>query len=89
MKSITRAFSTLAFVGTVFAAGSALAAPVDIAEQAYRGQLDGIPGYERLELGYNSRNISIDDIIEAAGKEPTPALRTSVRSSLRVIADVN
>ena len=88
MKSITRAFSAFAFVGTVLAASSAFAAPADIAEQAYRGELDGIPGYERLELGYNSRSITVDDIIEAAGKEPTPELRTSVRSSLRVIADV-
>ena len=89
MKSITRSLSALAFGASLFTAASAFAAPADIAEQAYRGELNGIPGYERLELGYNSRNISIDDIIEAAGKEPTPALRTSVRSSLRVIADVN
>ena len=88
MKSFTRAFSALAFAGTLFASASAFAAPADIAEQAYRGQLDGIPGYERLELGYNSRSITVDDIIEAAGKEPTPELRSSVRSSLRVIADV-
>lgn len=88
MTSLTRAFSALAFVGTVFASASAFAAPADIANQAYRGELDGIPGYERLELGYNSRSITVDDIITAAGKEPTPALRSSVRSSLRVIADV-
>ena len=88
MKSLTRVFSSFAFVGTVLAASSAFAAPADIAQQAYRGQLEGIPGYERLELGYNSRNITVDDLIEAAGKEPTPELRSSVRSSLRVIADV-
>ena len=89
MKSLIRSFSTFAFVGTVFAATAAFASPVDIAEQAYRGELSGIPGYERLEQGYNSRNISVDDIIEAAGQEPTPSLRTSVRASLRIIADVN
>ena len=88
MTVITRTVSAFAFVGTVLAASSAFASPADIAQQAYRGQLDGIPGYQRLEQGYNSRNISIDDIIEAAGKEPTTELRSSVRSSLRVIADV-
>ena len=88
MKSFNRAFSAFAIVGTVFAASSAFASPADIAQQAYRGQLDGIPGYERLELGYNSRSITVDDIIEAAGKEPTTELRASVRSNLRVIADV-
>ena len=89
MKSITRTFSALAFAGTLFASSAAFASPSGLAEQAYRGQIDGIPGYNRLEQGLNSRNITIDDIITAAGKEPTPALRASVRSSLRVIADVN
>ncbi len=88
MKSFTQTASAFAFVGTLLAASSAFASPADIAQQAYRGELAGIPGYERLELGYNSRSITVDDIITAAGQEPTTALRSSVRSSLRVIADV-
>ncbi len=88
MKSFNQVASAFAFVGTLLAASSAFASPADIAQQAYRGQLDGIPGYQRLEQGYNSRNISIDDIITAAGKEPTTELRSSVRSNLRAIADV-
>ncbi len=88
MKSFTQTASIFAFIGTLLASAAAIAAPADIAEQAYRGQLKGIPGYERLELGYNSRSITIDDIITAAGKEPTTELRSSVRSSLRAIADV-
>ena len=88
MTFITRPVSALAFAGTLFASASAFASPADIAQQAYRGQLDGIPGYQQLEQGYNSRNITVDDIIEAAGKEPTTELRASVRSNLRVIADV-
>lgn len=87
MKSITRAFSALAFTGTLFASAAAFAAPVDLAYQAYRGELPGIPGYQRLELGLNSRNISVDDIIEAAGEEATPELQNQVRSSLRVITE--
>ena len=88
MKSFTQTASIFAFVSTLLASAAAIAAPANIAEQAYRGQLNGIPGYERLELGYNARSITVDDIIEAAGKEPTPELRSSVRSSLRVIADI-
>ncbi len=89
MTLITRTVSALAFTATLFASASAFATPANLAEQAYRGELDGIPGYERLELGYNSRSITVDDIIEASGQQPTTALRSSVRSSLRAIADVN
>ena len=75
MTLITRAVSAVAFAGTLFASAAAFAAPADVAHQAYRGELPGIPGYQRLELGLNSRNISVDDIIEAAGKEPTCEFR--------------
>ncbi len=87
MKSITRALSALAFTGTLFASAAAFAAPADIAHQAYRGELPGIPGYQRLNLGLNSRNITINDIIEAAGQEATPELRNQVRSNLRTVTD--
>ena len=87
MKALTPAISAIAFSGTLFAAIAASAAPAEIAHQAYRGELPGIPGYQRLELGLNSRNISINDIIEAAGKEVTPERQSKVRSSLRAVTD--
>ena len=87
MKLLTRTVSALPFTGTLCASAAAFAAPADVAYQAYRGELPGIPGYQRLELGLNSRNISVADIIEAAGKEPTPELRTTVRSNLRTVVD--
>lgn len=87
MKSLTPALSAIAFSGTLFATIAASAAPANIAHQAYRGELPGIPGYQRLELGLNARNISVNDIIEAAGKEATPELQTQVRSNLRTVTN--
>ena len=70
MKSITRAFSAIAFTATVLASTSAFAAtPFDVATKAHRGQLDGIPGYQTLELQVNTGNISGEDILEAAGAD--------------------
>ena len=89
MKSLTRAFSALAFVGTVLASSAAFAGPVDIANQAYRGELEGIPGYQQLEQGLNSRNITVDDVIEASGEESTPELRSELRNALRAVVDFN
>ncbi len=89
MKLIARSVSALVFAGTMLVSTAAFASSAQIAHQAYRGELAGIPGFQRLEQGLNSRKITVDDIIQAAGMEPTPALRSSVRSSLRVIADFN
>ena len=70
MKSITRAFSALAIVGTVLAASSAFAAtPFDIATKAHRGQIDGIAGYQTLELDISSGQVTGEDILEAAGAD--------------------
>ena len=56
---------------------------------AHSGQLPGIPGYQRLELDLNSRNISFDDTIKAAGKELIHQMRSQLRSSLRTVVDFN
>ena len=50
MKLITRTVSALAITATVFTAASAFAAtPFNIATRAYRGQLDGIAGYQAAQ----------------------------------------
>ena len=84
MKSITRAFSAFAIVGTVLASSSAFAAtPFDIATRAYRGQLDGISGYQTLSQDLNSGKVTVEDILNAAGETPTPELERSVGSFLQ------
>ena len=83
MKSITRAFSALLFTGTLLASASAFAAtPFDIATRAYRGQLDGISGYQSLSQDLNSGKVTVEDILNAAGEAPTPELERSVASFL-------
>ena len=83
MQSISRAFSAFAVVGTLLASSSAFAAtPFEIANQAYRGQLDGIRGYQTLSQNLNSGKVSVEDIITAAGETPTPELERSVGSFL-------
>lgn len=83
MKSLTRAFSAFAVVGTVLASSSAFAAtPFEIASKAHRGELDGIRGYQTLQLHLDSGKVSVEDIIEAAGATPTPELERSVGSFL-------
>ena len=84
MKSITRAFSALAFVGTVLAASSAFAAtPFDIATKAQRGQLEGIPGYQTLQLRITTGQITGEDILQAAGVDVNPADADLVEDFLR------
>ncbi len=84
MRSITRAFSALIFTGTLLASASALAAtPFDIATRAYRGQIDGINGYQSLTQNLNSGKVSVEDILTAAGETPTPELERSVGSFLK------
>lgn len=74
MKSLIPALSALAFSGTLFAAIAASATAVDTAHPAHRDELSGIPSYQHLELDFNSRNVSINDIIKAARKGIAPAL---------------
>ena len=84
MKTITRVISALAFAGTILAASTAFAAtPFEIASKAYRGELEGIRGYQGLSLDLSSGKTSVEDIITAAGKEATPELERSVGSFLR------
>ena len=83
MKSLNRAFSALVFAGTVLASTSAFAAtPFDIANRAYRGQLDGISGYQTLSQNLNSGKVTVEDVITAAGETPTAELERSVGSFL-------
>ncbi len=60
-----------------------------IAHQAFRGELPGIPGYQRLKLDLNSRNISVDDIIDAAGEDTSLKLKQQVWNSLRTVLGLN
>lgn len=84
MKSITRTFSALAFAGTLLASSAALAStPFNAATQAYRGELNGIPGYEVLRSGLRSGLISGEDILEAAGLESNARDANFVESALR------
>ncbi|NJN31215.1 MAG: hypothetical protein HC824_12885 [Synechococcales cyanobacterium RM1_1_8] len=93
MKSITRAFSAVAcstiayaavvFTGTVLAPSAAVAAtPFSAAIQAERGQLDGIPGYQRLQSALHSGSISGEDILKAAGLEVNASDANFVESIL-------
>lgn len=73
MKSITRTFATLLFTGTLLLTLPASAVmlhsgtPFDIATRAYRGQIEGIPGYQALKSGLRTGQITGEDIQKAAG----------------------
>ena len=83
MQVITRTLSALAVTATVLSAASAFAAtPFNIATRAYRGQLQGIAGYQSLEHNFRSGNVSASDVIRAAGEAPTPQLEREVSSFL-------
>lgn len=83
MKLITRTFSAVAVTATVLSATSAFAlTPFNIATRAYRGQLEGIEGYQSLEHDFRAGNISVEEIIRAAGETPTPLLENEVSSFL-------
>ena len=83
MKLITRTVSALAVTATVLSAASAFAAtPFNIATRAYRGQLDGIAGYQSLENNFRSGQVSAEDVIRAAGETPTAELERDVSSFL-------
>ena len=88
MTIITRTASVLAVAATVLSATSAFAAtPFDIATRAYRGQLDGISGYQSLEHNVASGRVSAEDIIRAAGETPTPQLEREVSSFLHNLSN--
>ena len=84
MTFITRTASALAFSATLFASASAFAlTPFDAATLAYRGQLQGISGYEALQSDIQSRRVSGEDILEAAGLEANRSDALFVESILR------
>ena len=88
MKLITRTVSALAVTATVLSAASAFAAtPFNIATRAYRGQLEGIAGYQSLEQNFRSGNVSTEDIIRAAGATPTAELEREVSSFLNNLSN--
>ena len=90
MKSITRAFSALAFSATILASTSAFAAtPFDVATKAYRGQIDGIAGFQALELDVRSGQVTGEDILEAAGAEVNSRDADLVERFLRNDSDQN
>lgn len=90
MKLITRAIFTLVFAGTLIVSAAAFAAtPFDIATRAYRGQLEGIPGYQTLLQDLTSGKVTAKDIIVASGETPTPELESSIKSFLRAFNNNN
>lgn len=90
MKSITRTVSALVFAGTVLASSAAWAGlpsrvgtPFDVANRAYRGQLDGIPGYASLRSSLRSGKISGEAILQAAGVDVNSRDANLVEAFLR------
>ena len=84
MTFITRTVSAIAFTATLFATTSAFAiTPFQAASQAYRGQLDGIAGYQALEFGIRNGSVTGEDILEAAGLEVNASDANFVESVLR------
>ncbi len=61
------------------AAATPANSPFNIAVMADRGQIKGIPGYDTLHMNLMLNNITAEEIIEAAGYEPTAQLSRDVR----------
>ena len=88
MKLITRTISALVLSAAVLSPVAALAAtPFDIATRAYRGQLEGIEGYQSLEQDLLSGQVSSADVIRAAGETPNPQLEREVSSFLNSLSN--
>lgn len=84
MTIFTRTASAFAVLGSVFVSTAAFAlTPFDAATFAYRGQLDGISGYQTLQRDLRSGNVSGEDILEAAGLEVNASDANFVESVLR------
>ena len=84
MTFITRAASAVAFSATLLASTAAFAStPFNAATQAYRGQLDGIAGYQTLQSQVRSGRVTGVDILEAAGLEVNASDANFVESILR------
>ena len=90
MTFITRTISAAAFTATLLASTSAFAlTPFQAATQAYRGQLDGIAGYQTLQGDIRSGQVTGEDILEAAGVEVNASDAHFVESILRDNNDRN
>ena len=90
MTIITRTVSAVAFTATLLATSSAFAlTPFQAASQAYRGQLDGIAGYQTLQGDIRSGQVSGEDILKAAGLEVNASDANFVESILRDNNDRN
>lgn len=90
MTALTRAASAVFFSATLFASAAAFAlTPFDAATQAYRGQLDGISGYQVLERDIRQGSVTGEDILEAAGLEANRSDARFVESILRDRNDRN
>ena len=84
MTVITRTVSALAFTATLFATTSAFAlTPFQAATMAYRGQLDGISGYQTLHSHIRSGRVTGEEILKAAGLEVNASDANFVESLLR------
>ena len=84
MTIITRTVSALAFSATLLASTSAFALPpFQAASQAYRGQLEGISGYQSLQADIKGRRVTGEDILEAAGLEVNASDAHFVETILR------
>ncbi len=90
MTVITRTAAAIAFSATLLASTSAFAlTPFDAATQAYRGNLNGIAGYQTLQGDIRSGQVSGEDILEAAGLEVNASDANFVESILRDNNDRN
>ena len=84
MKLVHRAIASVAFSATLFASTAAFAlTPFQAATQAYRGQLEGIPGYQALQLDIKGGRVTGEDILEAAGLEVNDSDAHFVETILR------
>lgn len=84
MKLITRTASAIAFSATLLVSASAFAfTPFDAATSAYRGQLEGISGYQSLQANLKNRSITGEDILKAAGLDVNRSDARFVESILR------
>ena len=85
MPFTTRIASALAFSATLLASSASAFAltPFDAATLAYRGQLPSISGYESLQSDIQSRRVTGEDILEAAGLEANHSDARFVESILR------
>ena len=83
MTLVTRAASAIAFSATLFASTAAFAlTPAQVASQAYRGQLDGISGYESLSRQVRSGQVTGEEILQAAGEDVNVADARAVENFL-------